>query len=490
MEKLARRFDELAELERDLLVLPRLAKQADRVADRGARSRQAAGTIPRLMKRPNKKPPAKRSFNKSKPPWKPSVRQLTDALDDLLNHRPEVLEAARKTALEQIAELSKKASALADRQDQLTEVSRSRCPKSRESSGPVAEHQAELVKQAENLKPSEKNPRRGETPQANPLDPEELRKVLEALKAGNLDAAAKQQEAIADRLETLAAELKKNRTTSQGSPKSRRGTRGPRTGTRKRKSPRPRNSQPAENAAPAERKAFEKTLRNLAEAANRFASGHRGTGCPAVQRKRAATSRRSSRECGPGFDQIRSRKSRPSTPRKRPRHWSNSPKTSARRKNARPRPRPSKPCKKPPRRNRIWKNSSRNEKRTPRPKNPPKPEDDEELQRLIQENEEAKRKAAEARKRLEEQLAKNQPEEKLEDELKDLDQLVQKPPASRQSNSNPSAEEIEQLAREARAVEQEIEQLKKKRAEPEPQPVAQAEPSAKPSAGKPRACER
>ncbi len=272
LEKLARRFDELAALERDLLVLPRLARQAERVAD------QALELAKQRDNPPPGETPAQKAAREAKLQEEQAAveaerQELADALDDLLNHRPEVLEAARKTALEEIAELSQKASALADRQDRLTESLESDAQKAAKEAAPVAEHQADLVKQAENLKPSEKAPEEAKQARtASPLDPEELRKVLEALKAGNLAAAAKQQQAIADRLETLAAELKKNEKLPKDPQKAAQEL-AARERELQKKIAEAAKQEPAENAGPAEREAFEKILRKLAEAQTGLQAG-------------------------------------------------------------------------------------------------------------------------------------------------------------------------------------------------------------------------
>ncbi len=481
LEKLARRFDELADLERALLVVPRLAKQADRVAEQALELAKQRENPP-LDETPEQKAAREAKLGEDQATVEAERQQLADALDDLLDHRPEVLAAARKTALEEIAELSKKASALADRQDVLTDALKADANKAAKEAAPIAEHQAKLVEKADELKPPETNPKpTNQPPQAKPIDPEELREVLENLKAGNLDAAEKQQEAIADRLETLAAELKKNAELPKDSQKAAEQLAARERALQKRIAEAAKR-QPAKNADPAERKAFEDEVRKLAEAQTGLQAGIAELDVPPLQRKQqqkavdgAASAVRDLIQNDPG----KAAKAAEQTAQALEQLAKNigTPKDRQAQAEA------LEALQKAAQAKEELETLQKNRKQEP-PKNPPKPEDDEELQRLIQKNEEAKRKAAEALERLKQQL-KNQPEEKLDDELRNLDQLVQKPPTAGPSNDNPSAEQVEQLAREARAVKQEIEQLKKKQAEEEHKQVAQAENPAQPAAEKP-----
>lgn len=209
--KLAGRFDDLAALEQDLLVVPRLAQQAERVAEQALDLAKRRDNPP-AEQTPEQKEAHEKEITRQEAALAEERQQLADALDDLLNHRPEVLAAARKSALEQIAELSKQASDLADRQDALTDALKADAKETAKAAAPIAEHQEELLKKAETLEPSPNKPEpNADIPQqVKPLDPEELRKVLQELKAGNLEAAAEKQKALADRLEALAEELKKN----------------------------------------------------------------------------------------------------------------------------------------------------------------------------------------------------------------------------------------------------------------------------------------
>lgn len=279
LKNLAERFEELAGLERDLMVLGRLAKQAEQVAE------QALGLAKQRENPPADETPEQQAAREAQVAQEEGLleeqrQQLADALDELLTRRPEVLEAAEKSALEQIAELSKQAAHLADRQDALTESLKSDADQAVKASAPLAGKQQELLKKLEVFQP--KQPK--EPDSVTPVDPEALRKVLEELKAGNLDAASKQQDALADRLESLAAELKKNQALPDD-PKQAAAELAKRQGELADQVAKAAKNPPAENANPEDKQAFENKLRDLAEKQTGIQAGIAQLETPAANRK-------------------------------------------------------------------------------------------------------------------------------------------------------------------------------------------------------------
>ncbi len=261
------------------MVVPRLAQQAERVAEQALELAKRRDNPP-AGETPEQQAAREAELNREEALLEEERQRLADALDDLLNRRPEVLEAARKTALEQIAELSKEAANLADRQDALTESLKSDAQETAKAAAPIADKQAELLKKAEELQPAKPK----ENAPVNPVDPEALRKVLEELKAGNLDAASKQQAALADRLETLAKELKKNQALPKD-PKQAAAELAKRQRELEESLAEAAKNQPAENATPAEKQTFENTLRQWAEKQTGIQSGIAQLEAPAANRK-------------------------------------------------------------------------------------------------------------------------------------------------------------------------------------------------------------
>lgn len=265
LEKLAGRFDELAALEQDLLVIPRLAQQADRVAEQALDLANRRENPP-AEETAEQKEAREAELDHHEAALAEERQNLADRLDELLDHRPEVLAAARKSALEQIADLSKQAAGLAERQEALTDALKADAEETAKAAAPIAEHQEDLLKTAEKLEASSnKTAPQADAPQpVKPLDPEELRKVLEELKAGNLDAAAEKQKALADRLEALADELKKNKQLP-ADPQQAAQQLADREKELQQKIAEAAQNAPSENASEDEKQKFENTLRKLAE---------------------------------------------------------------------------------------------------------------------------------------------------------------------------------------------------------------------------------
>ncbi|HUG91200.1 MAG TPA: hypothetical protein VML55_10215, partial [Planctomycetaceae bacterium] len=201
LAEIAARFDDLARLEQELLELSRLARQAEQLAER------ALDLDRRRNERPPGETPAERAareqqVERDREALAREHDSLMRQLDSLLERRPEILDAARQSELDRLAELSRQMRELIEPQDLLAEALRNEVRHAAGEIEPLAERQQELLRRAEELA-ERTDPRQTRMP-VQPLDPELLRQALEALKAGNLAAAEERQLAAADELEQLA----------------------------------------------------------------------------------------------------------------------------------------------------------------------------------------------------------------------------------------------------------------------------------------------
>ncbi|MBM80922.1 MAG: hypothetical protein CMJ78_10050 [Planctomycetaceae bacterium] len=113
-------YDELSDIERDLLELNRLAQRANQLADDAeafeARNLEMAQRPDALTEAQQGQMADERDelFNQQ--------RELSAELDELLEKRPELLDAARRAQLDQLGELANRANRLAQSQEQLAQL--------------------------------------------------------------------------------------------------------------------------------------------------------------------------------------------------------------------------------------------------------------------------------------------------------------------------------------------------------------------------------
>ncbi|MFQ5732146.1 MAG: hypothetical protein ACE5KM_09335, partial [Planctomycetaceae bacterium] len=209
LRALEEEFDKLAEIERDLMELSRLAQQAKRLADQAQQLDDMLKDPPE-GETPQQKQAREDAIAIRQQQLKNRHQDLTDQLDDLLKRRPELLDAARKQQLDKLAELSRKALELAEPQDKLGDALKKESQQAAQQAANLAKQQQQLAKQAEKLAADAEAA--GKKAAVTPLDPEALRKAVDALKKGDLKAALDRQQAAAKELERLAGELQKNQT--------------------------------------------------------------------------------------------------------------------------------------------------------------------------------------------------------------------------------------------------------------------------------------
>lgn len=207
LREMEKEFDELAALESDLLELNRLAERAKALSEQAIELDRRRRNVPE-GETPEQRQQREQQLAQEMRQLAAQQRQLTNQLQDLLERRPELVEAARADQLDRLAELSKRALELAEPQDMLAEALRKESQRATNQDLPLDEQQQKL-NQAANELAAAADARNANSP-VTPLDPQALRKALDALKNGDQAEAQKLQQAAAEELERLAAELRKN----------------------------------------------------------------------------------------------------------------------------------------------------------------------------------------------------------------------------------------------------------------------------------------
>lgn len=234
LAQLEKPFAQLADLQRDLLELRRLARQAEQLANHADELAKADANQPEAPASDLNQPEAPARDTKDANDQKKAAeeatkvqaekqqlaeqqKQLADALNDLLKRRPELLNAARRDLLEQLAELAEEARQLAEQQKQLADALRQQQEAVAERNAELAAKQEDLQKRveanvAQSLRDRDSNEPNADDPKSDrPATPEALKKAVAAIQKGDLAEAQKQQEAAANELDRLAAELQKAR---------------------------------------------------------------------------------------------------------------------------------------------------------------------------------------------------------------------------------------------------------------------------------------
>ncbi|MEX1097878.1 MAG: hypothetical protein WED34_17670, partial [Planctomycetales bacterium] len=208
LAKVAEEFEKLAELENDLLELERLAEQARRLANEVARLQRDRNAPPPADEPAADQQPRQQALDQRQAQLQQDQQALDERLNELLDRRPELLDAARRQAVDRLAELSRQALELAEPQDELAQALRAEAEGQANQARPFAEQQQQLLREAEQLA-AEQQALAARDPVA-PLDPQALRAALDALRQGDLDQAQQEQADAAQELARLSAELARN----------------------------------------------------------------------------------------------------------------------------------------------------------------------------------------------------------------------------------------------------------------------------------------
>ncbi|MBX3440813.1 MAG: hypothetical protein KF774_00300 [Planctomyces sp.] len=206
--QIEKQFEELAKFEQDLLDLNRLADRTDRLASDVGHFEQRQRDVAQL-------PPQEQDatehdrLSQQRQSLQREQEQLSRNLQDLMNRRPELIEAARSGLLEHLNQLAEQAERLAAREDQLAEAMRDAGRENANGLQDSAQRQRELLEAAERLA-AEAELQQGRLAVA-PLETDDARQALRNLEQGNPQAARADQERAARELEALAEALERNR---------------------------------------------------------------------------------------------------------------------------------------------------------------------------------------------------------------------------------------------------------------------------------------
>ncbi|MCH7989363.1 MAG: hypothetical protein IID46_09485 [Planctomycetes bacterium] len=121
LKDIAGTYEELAELERDLLDLNRLAEEAEQLAQ-NLRDLENMASNPPEGETPQQKQARDQEVAKQQQALQEQQQQQKEDLDDLLERRPELIEAARQQQLKKLAELARRLLQLADPEELLAET--------------------------------------------------------------------------------------------------------------------------------------------------------------------------------------------------------------------------------------------------------------------------------------------------------------------------------------------------------------------------------
>jgi hypothetical protein len=217
LASVASKFEELAELEEDLLELNRIAQRANQLADDAQqldqqRTELAAADARDSVSLENEPVPDRREvrqkLGENQQLLMEEQSELMAALENLIQQRPELLEAARDHQLEKLAELAREASQIADPQEMLAESLEKDAQRSREATAPLAERQLEISQQIEQLA-AQTNAQQSRQP-VTPIDPKRARQIADELEKGNLKQAEELSNQAQKALAGLAKELAEN----------------------------------------------------------------------------------------------------------------------------------------------------------------------------------------------------------------------------------------------------------------------------------------
>lgn len=200
-------FEKIADLERDLAEIQRLAERAQNLAE-DAVALDEARTNPPADLPPEREQSRQAELERERQELAAEHEDLQGDLSDLLERRPEILDAAREQQFDRLRELARQALELAQPQDQLAEQFQQEAQQQAGSLQGLAQKQRELMQQ-ERLLAGATEPHQAEQV-VTPLDLDALRAALEPLQQGDVEAAALKQEQAAAELARLAEELRKN----------------------------------------------------------------------------------------------------------------------------------------------------------------------------------------------------------------------------------------------------------------------------------------
>ncbi len=208
LDAIAEEFEELAQLEQELLELDDFAQRAEELAEEALGLNRQREQLPAESERNAEQQHLANELQQEQERLQLEQQDLTDRFNDLLARLPELQNAIEQQKVNQLNELSSHARDIAEPQDLLAEALRKDADEVRDALPELSREQEEILREAEQLAQEAEQELAGTS--VAPLDPDELRKALENLKAGNLDQAADDQQRAADELKRLSRELQEN----------------------------------------------------------------------------------------------------------------------------------------------------------------------------------------------------------------------------------------------------------------------------------------
>ena len=214
---IAAKFDELAKLEKDLIELNRFAQRAKQLADDAVQLEQrreeiaaseASDTNPLTDESVQRQQEDRQDLAESQQLLMEEQSELMAALENLVQQRPELLDAARDFQLDKLAELARRAGQIAEPQELLAESLRNDVEQSRQAAAPLAERQQAIAQQIEQLA-AQANAQQGRRP-VTPIDPELARRIADELQQGRHDQAEELSQRAQEDLAELAKQLTEN----------------------------------------------------------------------------------------------------------------------------------------------------------------------------------------------------------------------------------------------------------------------------------------
>lgn len=205
-------LEQLAEIEKDLLELDRLSNGADQLAKKAAELEQKQRELDeRLAADPSLAQNSEFLEQTDKIEQEfdalaEEQQKLTDSLKDLLQKRPELVDAARQRALDQLKDLGEQIRKLAEPQDALAKDLKDQAEQTGRAQADAREQQKKLLEALQKL--LAEADRQANAAAVPPVDAADAKAADESLARGDLDDARRAQARLKEELARLADQLK------------------------------------------------------------------------------------------------------------------------------------------------------------------------------------------------------------------------------------------------------------------------------------------
>jgi DNA segregation ATPase FtsK/SpoIIIE-like protein len=206
LDEVAKSFESLAALERDLSEVQRLADRAQRLSE-DAQALDQQRRNPPAEQTPQQQQARDAALEAERQTLQQEHQQLAADLEELVEERPEILNAARERQFDLLRQLAEEALQIAQPQEELAGALEQQHREQLGELAQLADRQQALNQQAEQLAATAEKQHKDQLTQK--LDRQPLQSALEELLQGDAAAAAPQQDRAAESLETLSNNLAK-----------------------------------------------------------------------------------------------------------------------------------------------------------------------------------------------------------------------------------------------------------------------------------------